>query len=189
MARMMVGRAPENVDGVWVDCVAGVRVQLRPIVPTKDQEIDFRHPTGTMRVNPKDGTEEFDPQKHAKRINAVFLEKGLYALMDTDGFEVQAADDDWRAFLSKVTATEVARDASVKIDGLWSEEVKRKVLASVENEGAICPFVVEIDEEIDGRPTGRKLPKTLHLTFDVWVVRMAQKLGRDSAARAAALKS
>jgi len=189
MALMMRGIAPENVDGVWVDCIEGLRVQLRPIVPTKDQEIDFRHPTGTVRVNTKDGTEEFDRHKTAKRVNAVFLEKGAYALMETEGFDIEAADDEWKAYLSTVTKTPVALGGFARLDGHWGQDVKARVLSFIENAGAFCPFVVEVDEELDGKLTGRKIPTTIHLTFDVWVVRMAQKLGRDSAARAAALKS
>lgn len=187
MARMMRGTAPEQVEGVWVQC-GPIRVLVRPLLPTKDEEFDLSIPRAKVKVNLREGTEERDPTEELRRTNALLLAKGKYALMNTEGFEIEAYDDDWTAFLSKITKREIAKGSDVCIDGFWSDEVKARVLSTIENDGQCCDFETEIEvEHEDGTRGMKKISR--RLAFNVWIVWTALKLGRETASNAAQLKS
>jgi hypothetical protein len=172
MALLMKCVTPENVAGEWKAFGnTGIEAKLRPILPTKQKEIERRHSGSKLQLeaNPETGFRkvEFDVDE----TDAIVLEKACFALVDTRGAEVTAEDDAEKAFFGKILGKAIEVGDTISLDGMWKEEVKRHVLAQAPNSATKAQ---------EGEAS---------LTFVEWIVRTAQEMATEWAARAASLKS
>lgn len=108
-------------DGASKTC----QLKIRRLPKSKESELQFRH-YGRKLVW-KNGRREIDREA----LDAYAIDKACYALLDSKDFpEIEADDAEVAELLSKAMGRAVAVGEKVKVDGTWSDELKRLLFDS-----------------------------------------------------------
>lgn len=99
-----------------------VELRIRTISPGKEREIEFRvfGKVRHLRFDKRGAQQEYDTEKQEKASR----EKAAWCLVDSRGFEAEAAGPAAAAAIGQALGVEVKSGEIVALDGRWTDRLK-----------------------------------------------------------------
>lgn len=118
-----------------------LRFKVRRVPEPVSTRIEFAHLGRKLRVRGDRNSWAIDREKQ----RAVRLDKAAYALVDSENGEVRAADAEAAAFYSAELKVQIVAGDLVKLDGRWTDAIRKRVLRESE------PLRAWVQEKSEGQ--------------------------------------
>ena len=161
---------PENDEGEWVPFGedAPFRLRIRRIPYEVGRQIDQRYGRESV-VQGNDGIRRPQLERTRDEWLQTMIDKAAFALVDSEGLEIEVADEEARAFYASALKDEALMvGATVRLDGHLSHvAIKKRLLLTVR------PFARVKSEEEPG--------KIVSLDLGAFVMGESDRIGKATA--------
>lgn len=135
---MAQGRKLESPDaaGVWYESGKDHGKPVRYKVRAVPYEVDKRIHREAYRDAKVRHIGRQSASSAIERMQEYTLLRAAYALVDTENFSIEVGDEGAAVLYSKLLGDKVAAGAEVVLDGKWTDELRKDVLAVVRKRAA-----------------------------------------------------